>query len=53
MLGLLQCDEEPETTEDGNGAPTGKTKWLYSLNAGFDRETLLAMTGKDGWPWGP
>jgi hypothetical protein len=45
MLGILQCDEETVET-DVSGVPTEKTKWLYALGAGFDRETLLAMTGK-------
>jgi hypothetical protein len=45
MIGILRCDEEPEIT---NGSPTGKTAWRYSLNHGFDRETLLAMKRKNG-----
>lgn len=45
MLGILQCDEE--TVEvDVSGVPTEKTKWLYDLGAGFDRNTLLVMVGK-------
>jgi hypothetical protein len=46
MLGILRCDEEPEVGADGS--PTDKRKWLYSLNDSFDRDTLLAMTGKVG-----
>jgi hypothetical protein len=48
MLGLLDCDEETEPADDD-----GKTKriWRYSLGAGLDRETLLAMA-RGGRPVG-
>jgi hypothetical protein len=38
-LGLLRCDEEQTTSDDGKT----HTIWRYSLANGFDRETLLAM----------
>jgi hypothetical protein len=38
-LGLLRCDEEQTTTNDGKT----QTIWRYSLADGFDRDTLLAM----------
>ena len=51
MLGILECDEETEETEsdEQSGKMTTKTKWLYNINAGFDRDTLLAMTGGINW----
>jgi hypothetical protein len=38
-LGLLCCDEEQTTTDDGKT----HTIWRYSLAEGFDRDTLLRM----------
>jgi Bifunctional DNA primase/polymerase, N-terminal len=45
MLGLLLCEEETVEAEEEGGK--AKTKWLYRLAPGFDRETLLAMAGID------
>jgi hypothetical protein len=42
MLGLLQCKEQSQPDEGGKG----KTVWRYTLADGFDRDTLLAMTGQ-------
>ena len=39
MLRLLRCDEEKSVVDET------KTVWRYSLAAGFDRETLLTMSG--------
>ena len=39
MIGLLRCDEEQSVADEN------KTVWRYSLAAGFDRETLLTMSG--------
>jgi hypothetical protein len=39
MLGLLRCDEEKSEIDET------KTVWRYSLAAGFDRKTLLIMSG--------
>jgi hypothetical protein len=38
-LGLLCCDEEQTTDDDGKT----RTTWRYSLANDFDRNTLLAM----------
>jgi hypothetical protein len=38
-LGLLRCDEEQTTADDGKT----HTIWRYSLADSFDRNTLLAM----------
>jgi hypothetical protein len=38
-LGLLLCDEEQTTNNDGKT----QTIWRYSLADGFDRDTLLRM----------
>jgi hypothetical protein len=43
MLGLLRCDEENETSDDGG---KDKTVWRYSLGAGFDLAALRAMAGQ-------
>jgi hypothetical protein len=47
MLGILSCDEKTEEGGEGEGDAKRKTKWHYRLNAGFDRETLLAMAALD------
>ena len=38
-LGLLRCDEEQTTNNDGKT----QTIWRYSLADDFDRDTLLMM----------
>ena len=43
MLGMLRCDEEEGAFDDK------KTIWRYRLHETFDRETLLAMTGRPAW----
>ncbi len=43
MIGMVTCDEEEVEDEEGET----KRKWLYSLDPGFDRATLLAMTGRN------
>lgn len=40
MLRLLECVEEEENPGYGEKM---HTTWRYSLAAGFDRDTLLAM----------
>ena len=43
MLGLLRCVEETRPSFEGG---KDKTVWRYSLNSQFDRDTLLAMAGR-------
>jgi hypothetical protein len=42
MLRLLQCEESDEINDKGKVV---RTIYEYSLDDGFDRDTLLAMTG--------